>query len=286
MHPLLITVSKHQPITPPVAKLVHFHGFSDHIDNYFDFFPALARHGILCTAIDQRGWGRTAQKNSDRGNTGPTPFILADMAALIESQLAAPPSDIPVFIMGHSMGGGLVATLASTPEYQPLVSRLGGIMLEAPFIGLTPEQAPYAITVYAGRLFGWLLPWFQISAKMPADRLVRDPAVREVLRTNPLCHGVGTLEMFANMLDRAANLSSGRLVLNEGVKSVFVAHGTADRCTSRDASKNWFDMQTGRVSDRQFKDYEGWSHLLHADLPENRQKFADDIAAWILERSK
>jgi acylglycerol lipase len=91
--------------------------------------------------------------------------------------------------------------------------------------------------------------------------------------------------MFANMLDRAADLTSGKLVLNDGIKSVYVAHGTADQVTSYDASKHWFDAQTGKVADRQFKSYEGWSHLLHADLPENRQVFADDIAEWILARA-
>jgi acylglycerol lipase len=206
------------------------------------------------------------------------------MAAFIEAQFEVPP-DVPVFVMGHSMGGGLVATLASTPKYQVLVSRLRGIMLEAPFIGLDPKQKPNIVTVFLGRLAGRLLPRFQLVQPMKVETIVRDPVVQKTLKEDPLNHTTGTLEMFANMLDRAADLTSGKLVLNDGIKSVYVAHGTADQVTSYDASKHWFDAQTGKVADRQFKSYEGWSHLLHADLPENRQVFADDIAEWILARA-
>ncbi|KAA8650287.1 hypothetical protein EYZ11_001331 [Aspergillus tanneri] len=269
--------------TAPVARLVHFHGFSDHINNTFDLFPSLAGRGILCTGVDQRGWGQSAKDKTNRGNTGPTANILADYAAFIEAQLQAEPS-VPVFVMGHSMGGALVATLASTPKYQDLVSRLGGIILEAPFIGLDPETEPSIITIYMGRLACKILPQFQISQPVKAEAVVRDPAVQQILKNDPLNHGIGTLEMFANMLDRAADLTSGKLKLNDGIRSVYVVHGTNDKVTSYNTSKRWYDSQTGKVADRNFKSYEGWSHLLHADLPENRQLFADDIAQWILAR--
>jgi hypothetical protein len=32
------------------------------------------------------------------------------------------------------------------------------------------------------------------------------------------------------------------------------------------------------------KTYEGWSHTLHCDLPDNRHIFANDSADWILAR--
>ncbi|PYH88359.1 alpha/beta hydrolase [Aspergillus ellipticus CBS 707.79] len=274
------------PNTPPVAKLVHFHGFSDHINNAEVLFSALAAQGIYCTGIDQRGWGRSASKKSQRGNTGPTPFILADMASFIKAQQTEIHPTLPLFVSGHSMGGGLVATLASTPAYASLVSSLRGILLLAPLIGLTPRQTPSSITVFLGRLAGKLLPHFQLTEEMQIEYIVRDPRVQKDLKADPLNHGTGTLEMFANMLDRTADLSAGRLVLGEGVKSVYLAHGSGDGCTSFDASKKWFDMQTGGVKEGEkcFKEYEGWSHVLHMDLPENRQLFADDTARWILEK--
>ncbi|KAL2869020.1 acylglycerol lipase [Aspergillus lucknowensis] len=272
------------PYSTPVAKLVLFHGFSDHIDNYHDFFMRLAPRGILCTGIDQRGWGRSVHSKADRGNTGPTTLILADYASFIEAQLTAYPSQL-VFVMGHSMGGGLVATLASTQRYKQLMSTLGGIMLYAPYIALVPDQEPRHATVFLGRLLGKLLPRYQLTQEIKVETLVRDPAVQHSIKNDPLNHDTGTLEMFVDMLDRAAQLSSGRLALKDGIKSVYVAHGTGDKCTSYDASKRWFDAQTGHVLDKRYRTYSEWGHILHLDLPESRQVFADDCAAWILERS-
>ncbi|PYH42262.1 acylglycerol lipase [Aspergillus saccharolyticus JOP 1030-1] len=272
---------------PPLAIIVHFHGFSDHINNYYDLFPTLARQRILCTGIDQRGWGRSVRCKADRGNTGPTPLILADMAAFIHAQQQSFP-DLPLFLSGHSMGGGLVATLASTPKYQSLVASLRGLILEAPYIGLTPEQTPSSLLVFAGRLAGRLLPHFQLTQKMVIENLVRDPEVQRQIKNDPLNHMTGTLEMFANMLDRAAALTAGKLVLSPGVQSVLVAHGTGDQCTSYEISKRWFDQQTRRVPAQQkkFASYDGWSHIMHADLPELRAVYANDVAAWVVERSQ
>ncbi|KAL2163170.1 hypothetical protein VTH06DRAFT_7006, partial [Thermothelomyces fergusii] len=111
------------PDGPTKAKVIFFHGFSDHINRYQAFFSALAGRGIAVHGVDQRGWGRSVKKPSDRGLTGPTSRVLADMAAFITAHLPASPADPPAFVMGHSMGGGQVLTLACHAAYQESVVR-------------------------------------------------------------------------------------------------------------------------------------------------------------------
>lgn len=86
------------------------------------------------------------------------------------------------------------------------------------------------------------------------------------------------------MLDRTAALNTRKVKLNKGIQAILLGHGTADLGTSYDASKTWFNEQTS-VEDKEFKTYEGWSHQLHADLPDNRGVYAKDVADWILARS-
>ena len=88
-----------------MAKVVFVHGYSDHVGRYYGFFPHLASSGIQVFGWDQRGWGRSVHKPSDRGETGPTSRVVADIAAFIEDKLAAAPVGAPLFVMGHSMGG-------------------------------------------------------------------------------------------------------------------------------------------------------------------------------------
>lgn len=186
--------------------------------------------------------------------------------------------------MGHSMGGAIVLTLASTPEYKDLVSQLSGILLESPYIANTPSLTPNPIVVFVGKMAGKLLPHFQIVQALAPAVVVHDPEVQESVAADPLIANTGTLEMFANMLERGAQLKSGQMKLNDGVKAIWLAHGNGDECTDYDASKQWFEREGQRIPDREFKTYEGWSHQLHADMPEHRPVFAKDVADWILKR--
>ena len=61
-------------------------------------------------------------------------------------------------------------------------------------------------------------------------------------------------------------------------------HGTGDQVTSFDASKHWIERQED-ILDKTFKLFEGGSHGLHCDLPDNRSVFAKEVGDWILARS-
>lgn len=174
--------------------------------------------------------------------------------------------------------------MASTPEYKDLISQLSGILLESPYIALPAATAPSSFTVFAGRLAGKLMPHFQIVNEIPVVNIVHDVEVQQSVKDDPLCANTGTLEMFANMIDRGAQLASGSLKLNDGVRAIWLAHGDADKCTDYHASKEWFDREGVKVKDAEFKSYEGWSHQLHADSKEHRAVFAKDVGDWILER--
>ncbi|KAI3318200.1 hydrolase [Xylariaceae sp. AK1471] len=267
------------PEGPIKAKMIMFHGFNDHVNRYYGFFPYLAERGIAVYGLDQRGWGRSVRTHSDKGKTGPTTRVLADMAAFIRVQL---PSEVPVFVLGHSMGGGQVLTLASTPEYEDLVKQIRGWILESPFIGFAPELEPSWLTVFSGRLASHVVPHFKLHRPIPPEDVTRDPDVQASIRADDLMHDYGTLGGLAGMLDRVDGLSGGKLVLSKNVTSLFMVHGDADKATSFHKSKAWFDRQT-TIPDARFKAFVGFAHQLHADP--GKEEFYEDVARWILERS-
>ncbi|KAM0255309.1 hypothetical protein ACHAQJ_005899 [Trichoderma viride] len=268
------------PTDSVVAKVIFVHGFSEHINRYNDFFPKLAEHGIQVFAWDQRGWGRSVTKPAEKGLTGPTSRVVADVAAFIQDKL---PSDVPVFVMGHSMGGGEVLTLAGDAQHKQLVGQIRGWILEAPFIGFSPAEVPSSLKVFVGRLVGRLLPRQQLKHVVPPEHLSRDPEVVESIRNDALCHNIGTLEGLASLLDRTAVLASGEIKLGADVQSLFLTHGTGDLTCSYDAAIKFLNDQTA-VGDKEAKSYEGGYHQLHADLC--RDEFTKDVVDWILKRSK
>ncbi|KAI9155265.1 putative monoglyceride lipase [Paramyrothecium foliicola] len=266
------------PAGPVKAKLIFVHGYSDHVNLYSNFFPLVAARGIQVLGFDQRGWGRSVTKPAERGLCGPTSQVIADIAAFIKTHL---PSDVPVFVMGHSMGGGEVLTLAGDPAYKELVKQIRGWILECPFIGFTPSEEPSFVKVFLGRLVGHLLPKRQMVNELDPAVVTRDPEMAKRIHEDPLCHNTGTLEGLASMLDRTALLTSVAIKMDKHVQGMFFAHATDDKVCSYDKAMNWAKQQS--MEDLTIKSYQDAYHMLHADPC--KEEFANDIAEWMLKRT-
>ncbi|KAF2461404.1 Alpha/Beta hydrolase protein [Lineolata rhizophorae] len=298
-----VYTKKWKPSEAPVARLVFIHGFSDHCNaqsqsqdshsvhhyignNYRDLFPTLASRGIEVWSFDQRGWGRSVHNRSQRGLTGDTTQVLADLTSFIRAAVPSPPS-IPLFLMGHSMGGAEILTwLARAPG--PLRSRVRGVLAESPLVGLHPSTRPSGLLVAAGRLAGRVLPRWQMVRRLDPRLVSRDEQVGRDYVADPLCHDTGTLEGLAGMLDRGLEMQAGEVVVpaeaGEGGRArLWVSHGTGDGVCDFEASRKWLEEQP--VEDKSFKAYEGWYHVLHAEPGNDKVMFANDVADWVLART-
>lgn len=89
----------------PRAIILALHGFNDY-SNAFDG-PAsyFARHNIVTYAYDQRGFGETAQRGIWPGDN-----VLESDAASMANLLCEKHPDLPLFLLGESMGGAVAIT--------------------------------------------------------------------------------------------------------------------------------------------------------------------------------
>jgi len=266
------------PSGPIKARLIMVHGFSDHINIYNPFFPKLAERGIEVLGWDQRGWGRSPKSKKEYGLTGTTERVIADIVALLKEQR----DDVPLFILGHSMGGGQVITLAADPRYQDTVKKIRGFMLGCPYIGFAPEAEPSSLKVFVGRLAGRIMPHYQLKFPIAPEKVTHDPAAIEEMTKDPLTHYTGTLEGLASLLDRTAALGSGKVNMTENVKSLWMGAATEDVVVNYPKAMEWFKAQ--KVEDKTAKSYEGMYHQIFREPCQD--ELADDIAKWILERSE
>ncbi|KAF1995833.1 alpha/beta-hydrolase [Amniculicola lignicola CBS 123094] len=269
---------------PAKARLVFIHGFSDHCNTYNSFFPTLASKGIEVYSFDQRGWGRSVLKPSEKGDTGPTSQVLADISCFMRTVI---PCRIPLFMLGHSMGGG--ETLCYAAEGPADIRKhIRGYLLESPFVDFSPASKPSPITVFFGRLAGKILPHHQMVNQLDVKLVSRNPDVQKQMLEDPLCHDTGTLEALAGLLDRTGHLSTGKVVIGDaagegGVTRIWFGHGTKDGITNPEASKKLYDSLTAK--DKTYKPYEGYFHRLHDEPSPDNLEFMNDVADWILARS-
>ncbi|KAJ5679552.1 hypothetical protein N7462_007796 [Penicillium macrosclerotiorum] len=275
----------------PRAIIAFIHGFSDHCNAYYELFPTLASSGIEIRAFDQRGWGRTFKTPKERGNTGGTDVVLADIHSFLLSIVPhAAASNTPLFLMGHSMGGGEVLNYVlhpDSPYYQASPRpKLAGLLAYSPLVALHPSTRPFRITVAAGRLTARLFPRMQRASPIDPTIVSRDPQVATDYVNDELSHDIGTFGGLAGMLDRGLwleKLSQGDVKGME-LLPMWFAHGDADQVTSWDATKRLAGL-LGSKGDVVFCSYDGGYHRLSADLKETTDKFVKDLLDWILARS-
>lgn len=292
----------------PRARLIVLHGFSDHCNDFIPLFPLLAAKGIEIFGVDQRGWGRSVKSAKERGRTGGSDQVMADINSYLRRYLPSfpqasttKPDAIPLFLFGHSMGGGEVIYHASKfPS-----SEIRGYLASASWIKLSPEMQPSSVLVAGGRFIKRFAPNFQMKQPVHPEWLSHDPEVVRTAKLDELCHDMATMAQADGALSRGDAIYTGkaRVSSKQGVRSFFVCHGTADKICDYDGSLQFYNKYCD-VGDKELKTYEGWMHkrehtlsafgslltnslrAVHDEGPYERKiEHANDIASWILARS-
>ena len=250
----------------PRAVILAFHGYGDHGQAAFAAAAAdWAKRGIRTLAVDQRGFGHTASRGRWPGADG----LIAD-AVTISAQVRVRYPCVPLIVVGHSMGGGVVLAAAG----QGL--QADGIVLAAPAIWggkyLNPLQRlaawTAAMVVPEHRFTGSGVVRIVASDNIEALRQMHDdplyignPSARELMG---LVRIIDRAEAAAGRVDLPALLLLGakdQIVPNGRVAEVFASlHGPK----------------------RTIAYPEGW-HLLFRDL--QAKNVWHDVADWTLSRA-
>ena len=106
-----------------------FHGFAQCQDTFVETALHYALNGFIVHLIDFEGYGFTAGRRCSG-------LRIENMHSQVTSLLTQVREDLPLFLMGHSMGCMVLNTyLQLNPE---IASRLAGVIYSAPFFGLPP----------------------------------------------------------------------------------------------------------------------------------------------------
>jgi len=249
---------------PPKARLIFLHGFSDHCNDFIPLFPLLAARDIEVFGIDQRGWGRSVKSAKERGRTGGSDQVMADINSYVRRYLPSfpglsttRPDNIPLYLMGHSMGGGEVIYHASKfPS-----SDIRGYLASASWIKLGKEMQPSTLLEAGGRFLNKFAPNFQMKQPVRPEWLSHDPEVVKAAKLDELCHDMATMAQAVGAVSRGNEIYTGKARVSgkQGVRSFFVCHGTGDRICDYDGSLQFYNKYCD-VEDKELKTYEGWMH--------------------------
>ena len=179
------------PVERPRAALLLSHGLGEHAGRYAPLARDLAPRGIEVHALDHRGHGRSG---GARAYVARFSRYVDDFEAFRRQVAGGLPAGLPVFLLGHSLGG-LIALrwLEAHPH-----TGLAGAILSAPLLGIAKEAARWK-TALSGVL-STLLPRLPIHNEIDPSELSGDPAYVRSYREDPLVHARITPRLYTEMV--------------------------------------------------------------------------------------
>lgn len=249
------------PAETPRATVVLVHGIHEHSGRYAYTASHLMTHGLEVRALDLRGHG---QSGGDRAMVESFDDYVADLAFFLTR--VQEEAQGPLFLMGHSMGGLVVARF--------VVERgdddVAGVVLSSPALQV---DAPAPLRALAPLLSRWLpnLP----ASRVDLGKLSRDARVATAYREDPLCTTTGVRARVGYEILRSVALVRARP--EAFTAPLYLFHGTADRLTNPDGSR-WLAKHAAS-DDVTLKLYDGFYHET-LNEPERDDVLAD-LAAWI-----
>jgi alpha-beta hydrolase superfamily lysophospholipase len=150
------------------------HGLGEHIGRYAALAAALNAAGWHVAGHDQRGHGRSEGR---RGSIPRDDALLSDLALVI-ARLRGPGAHV---LLGHSMGGLVVAAAAVAPAGLPGVD---GLVLSSPALDPGLDAFQHLLL----RVLGTLAPGLQVGNGLNPAWISRDAGVVRHYREDPLVH--------------------------------------------------------------------------------------------------
>ena len=222
----------------PARLVVLVHGYGEHIGRYEHVARALAARGSTVVGPDHAGHGRSPGERALVADFEP---IVDDLRAVVRDARR----DLPVVMIGHSMGG-----LIATRYAQRHREELAGLVLSGPAVGLAP-------------VFGeWLAAPELPSDPIDVATLSRDPAVGEAYASDPLVYHGGwkraTLEAFV--------AADGAIADGPGFGDLplLYLHGAEDQLVPVDLARPVVERLAGPESDLRI--LEGARHEVFNEL--------------------
>ncbi|HHG83850.1 MAG TPA: alpha/beta hydrolase [Bacteroidetes bacterium] len=233
------------------------HGFGEHSSRYAHVAEMLNQNGYALYAFDHRGHGRS---EGTRGHINSFSELIEEVDLLLENAQKQFP-DVPVFLYGHSWGGGIVGNYLVNKQ----TDLQGAIITGAWFRLATPAPA---FQVFLAKIMNVIWPSLTQSSNLDTAFLSHNQSVIDAYKNDPLVHGKISPRLF---LETAA-AGEFSIANAKNVKiPVIIMHGSDDQITSPKGSE---EFHAGIPARSSLKIYEGQYHEIHNEV-ENSLVLAD-----------
>lgn len=160
----------------PRGTVLLVHGLGEYMGRYAHVAAHLNSWGFAVRGYDHFGHGRSS---GERGGLPTDHRLLDDLAHVIANTRAQMPTNTPLILLGHSMGGGLVGRFVSLHPTQ-----VDALVMSSPAL----DAGLNAVQKFLLALLPRMAPNLRIGNGLDPQYLCHDAAVVRAYLADPLVH--------------------------------------------------------------------------------------------------
>jgi alpha-beta hydrolase superfamily lysophospholipase len=242
--------------------LLLVHGLAEHSGRYEGAGSWFAARGCAVHAYDQQGHGKSA---GPRGHVREFSDYLDDLDVMLRF-VCERHRELPIFLVGHSMGGLVVASFAR--ERDPEVA--GAVTSGA---ALRLSDGVSGAKIFAVRVLARLFPRMRFDAQIDPAGLSRVPEVVRAYVADPLVFQKITTSLAKELFGEIRRTGEG----GQDVRlPMLLLHGEDDPICPAEASRHFY-AQLG-AAEKGLRTYPGLLHEIFNE-PERENVF-EDVLEW------
>lgn len=243
------------------ANLVIVHGLHEHSGRYAHVIAALNEAGLGVYTFDLRGHGQS---------DGVKNFIsdIDEYRQDMENVLRQVPTDKPLYLLGHSMGGLIVMNYMLYRDREDIA----GVILSGSALEVGDDVSPLALKILG--VVGKYLPQMK-TVKVKPNQISRDFAEVEKYKNDPLNSLHGTKAGLGIALLQA--IEELKPKFPQFTHPILIMHGGADTITNPKGSKLLYE--TCNSDDKTLKLWDGAYHEIFNET--NKDEVIDFMLDWL-----
>ncbi|WP_050616128.1 alpha/beta hydrolase [Bacillus testis] len=238
------------------AVIVIVHGAMEHQGRYKWLVEMWRSAGYHVIMGDLPGQGLTTRAR--RGHINSFDEYLIEVKDWIQE---AYEYHLPIFLLGHSMGGLIAIRLIQEAEVN-----IAGLILSSPCLGLAtyPPKAMQA----ASAILNFAYPKFKATTGITIDMITRDPEVRESGLNDSLYITKVSVRWYHELLTAVKEAFEN--IPDLGDLPILLMQAGDDKIVDKAAVREWFNFIM--VNEKLFKEWQGLYHELFSE-PEKEDVF-------------
>lgn len=249
----------------PKGLVLVVHGFAEHSGRYMNVVNTLVPEGYAVWGIDHRGHGKSEGKMNYVNRF--TDYM--DDLAILEKKAREAHPDLPVHVVGHSMGSFIANHYVgrqADPDYKSLT--LSGT-------GAAPGPGIGGFQLFMSKLLSAILPKASIPSGLDPNFISHDEKVIEDYKNDPLVNYDKITTRLANeMMDHLSRMPDAAKNIST---PCMMQIGSLDESFDRNS---WDVLHASFASDdKKLNIYDGFRHECYNEV--KKEEPLGDLKDWI-----